>query len=365
MIQSLFVRAIVSPPVGVVVFFAVELVAHAAPPETTVAVYWQPPEVSAIGGAVRGAFGDAARSIGARVIDAGAVEPPAASLVPALEAAKSAYSRFGFRDAVAAFDALQRAADAAGGGDLDGRQLSEIFLYRGLAKLEAMSPEAAWDDLVNAARLEPTRALDPARFPPRAVTTYKRAAAEAAALPRAELILDVPPDAVVRVDGVRSPPATAVTLGQHFVSVAADGYEPWAAVVPVSGAPTRFKPPIHLHRPPPVDKLVALAGRPEPQHLLVGALEKAPTGWSFTVRDIKLSDGRSISDAVTLGDVPTRAAVAGLVHRVRPPAAEPRRRWLPWAIGAGAAVLITGAIAIAAASGDASPNVVGDLGPWR
>ena len=46
---------------------------------------------------------------------------------------------------------------------------------------------------MNAARLEPTRVLDPARFPPRAVATYKRAAAEAAQLPRAELILDVPP----------------------------------------------------------------------------------------------------------------------------------------------------------------------------
>ena len=157
------------------------------------------------------------------------------------------------------------------------------------------------------------------------MATYKRAATEAALLPRAELILDVPPDAVVRVDGVRSPPAAALTLGQHFVSVAADGYERWAAVISVAGAPTRFKPPIHLHRPPPIDKLVALAGRPEPHHLLVGALEKVPAGWSFTVRDITLSDGRSVSDSVTLGDVPTRAAVAGLVHRVRPP----RRRNAP------------------------------------
>lgn len=363
MIQSLFVRAIASPLAGVFVFFAAELVAAAAPAETTVAVYWQPPEVAAIAGAVRVAFSDAAKAIGARVVDAGPTEPGTGSLVPALEAGKSAYARFAFRDALAALDALQRAADAAGGADLDGRQLSEIFLYRGLAKLETMSAEAAWDDLVNAARLEPTRVLDPARFPPRAVTAYKRAATEAALLPRAELILDVPPDAVVRLDGVRSPPAAALTLGQHFVSIAADGYERWAAVIPVAGA-TRFKPPIHLHRPPPVDKLVALAGRPEPHHLLVGALEKVPAGWSFTVRDITLSDGRSVSDSVTLGDVPTRAAVAGLVHRVRPPPAEPRRRWTPWIIGACAAVLTASAIAIAATR-ETPPNVSGDLGSWR
>jgi hypothetical protein len=365
MIQSLFVRAIASPLVGVVAFLAAELLAHGAPAGDTVAIYWQPPEVAAIGGAVRVAFSDTARSIGARFVDARAVEPAAPSLAPALEAAKAAYIVFAFRDALASLEALQRAADAAGGGDLDGRQLSEIFLYRGLAKLEAISADAAWDDLVNAARLEPTRALDPARFPPRAVATYKRAAAEAAALARTELILDVPADAVVRVDGVRSPPTAAVTLGQHFVSVAADGYERWAAVVPVSGAPTRFKPPIHLHRPPSVDRLIALVGRPEPQRLIVGALEKSSNGWSFTVRDITLSDGRTVSDSVALGDVPTRAAVAGLVHRVHPPADEPRKRWTPWIIGACAAVLVMTGIALAATTGNPSPNVTGDLGAWR
>jgi hypothetical protein len=361
MIQSPLVRAIASPLAGVFVFLAAELVARAAQPGSTVAVYWQPPEITAAGAAVRTAFGDAAKSVGATVVDASRTEPTNASLIPALEAAKSAYARFGFRDAIASFDALQRAADAAGGGDLDGRQLSEIFLYRGLAKLEALSADAAWDDLVNAARLDPTRALDPARFPPRAVATYKRAAAEAASLPRAEFTLDVPADAVVHVDGVRSPPTTAVTLGQHFVSVAAPGYERWAAMVAVTGAPTRFKPPLHLHRPPPVDRLVALAGRPEPQRLLVGALEKTPTGWSFTVRDITLSDGRAVSDSITLGDVPTRAAVGGLVHRIRPSTVEPRSRWTPWVIGACAAVLVTTAIVIGASASEPSPNVVGNL----
>jgi hypothetical protein len=364
MIQSLPVRATASPLAGVCMFFAAELVAGAAPPGATVAVYWQPPEVAAVGGAARAAFSDAAKSIGARFVDAAAVEPANPSLVSALEAAKGAYAVFAFRDAIASLEVLQRTADAAGGGDLDSRQLSEIFLYRGLAKLEVISADAAWDDLVNAARLEPTRVLDPARFPPRAVATYKRAATEAAQLPRAELILDVPADAVVRIDGVRSPPISAVTLGQHFVSVDAAGYERWAAMVPVVGAPTRFKPPIHLHRPPPVDRLVALAGRPEPQRLLVGALERSATGWTFSVRDITLSDGRSVTDSITLGDVPTRAAVAGLVYRVHPATAPSRTRWAPWVIGAAAAVLVTTAITLAATR-DGSPNVVGELGQWR
>ena len=165
MIQSLLLRAIASPLAVLVGFLAAELVAHAAAPGTTVAVYWQPPEVGAIGGAARVAFADTAKSIGARLVDVGPVEPAAPSLVPALEAAKGAYGVFAFRDAIASLEVLQRAADAAGGGDLDGRQLSEIFLYRGLAKLEIISADAAWDDLVNAARLEPTRVLDPENRP--------------------------------------------------------------------------------------------------------------------------------------------------------------------------------------------------------
>jgi len=355
------------------VFFAAELLIHAttaaaapARADNTAAVYWQPPDAAAVGADARAAFSAAAAAMGARFVDATPAEPVAPSLVPALDAAKSAYARFAFRDAITALDALQRDAHAAGGGDLDGRQLSEMFLYRGLAKLEGTAGDtAAWDDLVNAARLDPTRVLDPARFPPRAVATYKRAAAEAAQLPRADLVLEVPPDAAIRIDGAPSSPAASVTMGQHLVSVTANGFERWAAAVSVASDPTRFKPPIHPHRPPPVDRIAALAGVPGPQRLLVGVLERASGGWTFTVRDIPLPDGRIVSDSVALGDVPTRAAVAGLVRRMQPtPSAEPRRRWMPWVLGACAAALVTTGI-VFAVSADASPNVAGELGRWR
>ena len=356
-------RAIASRLAGGVVFFAAELAASAAHPEATVAVYWQPPRDTPTSVAARAAFRDAAASIGARFVDATPAEATVASLAPALEAGKAAYEKFAFRDAIAAFDNLQRAADAAGGGDLDGRQLSEIFLYRGLAKLETTSADAAWDDLVNAARLEPTRVLDPARFQPRAVATYKRAAAEAAQLPRAELALDVPTDAVVHIDGALAELAAGITLGHHFITVVADGYERWAAAVSISSTPARLKPPLHPYRLPPLDKLVSLAGDPPPNRLLVGVLEKAPGGWTFTARDIALSDGRTVSDTVALRDVPTRAAIFGLVQRLRPPAPTPRARWVPWVIGACAALLVTSVVA--AAMNDPSPNVVGELGHWR
>src|SRR5438552_511450 len=101
--------------------------AVAGEPAGVVAIYWEPPGRPALGGSVRAAFVESVRPIRARVVDATAPAPPAPSLVPLLDAARSDYERFGFMDAIARLDELQRLADARGGGDLDARQLSEVF----------------------------------------------------------------------------------------------------------------------------------------------------------------------------------------------------------------------------------------------
>ena len=151
----------------------------------TVAVYW------AAAGRPRGRPGSsrglrrAAKSLGARFVDA----TPVRALRGGPVAGPRARSRQGrLREASSSGRhraprcAASAAVERSGGGDLDSRQLSEIFFYRGLAKLEATSEaEEAWDDLVNAARLDPTRVLDPARFPPRAVSTFNRAVTEVTA----------------------------------------------------------------------------------------------------------------------------------------------------------------------------------------
>ena len=170
----------------------------------TVAVYWQPPGEPAPaargaggirrgGGAPRGAHRSSTPS------SRRAGEPLAGA--GARRGASPTTPRFRFAEALAKLDELARLADARGGGDLDPRQLSEIYLYRGLARLELGPAEAAWDDLVRAARLDPTRVIDPARFPPRVVAAYRRAVAEVAQLPRAELEVTRPTARVVRFDG--------------------------------------------------------------------------------------------------------------------------------------------------------------------
>jgi PEGA domain len=341
--------------------------AGAAPP-TAVAVYWQPSGHPALGVEAGAAFARAVAGQGARLVDATAPEGAAPALAPRLAAGKAAYARFAFADAIAALDDLQRLVDALGGGELDARQLSELFLYRGLARLETAGAEAAWDDLVRAARLDPGRVVDPAQFPPRAVTAFKRAVEEATAVPRAALTVDVPEGATVRVDGQAAPAGVAVALGPHLVSVAAPGYERWAGVVSVASARERFTPPLRAQRPPDGDRLLALAGEPAPRRLILGALVIAPAGWRFDVSEVALPEGQAVADSVALGDVPTRYAVAALVDKVAPGPRAPtplHRRWSTWIITGGAVVLLGLATTLFLTRDTTSPNVTGSVGSLK
>ena len=349
------------------------LAAAAAPPPTgapsvAVAVYWQPVGHPPLGAEARAAFVSAMGRQGARLVDATSSEAPAPALAARLASAEASYARFAFPEAIAALDDLQRLVDALGGADLDARQLSELFLYRGLARLETAGAGAAWDDLVRAARLDPGRALDPAQFPPGAVSAFKRAVEEATAAPRVALVVEAPDGAVVRVDGQSAPAGTPVALGPHLVSVAAAGYERWAGVVSVASARERFVPPLRAQRPPDGDRLLGLAGEPAPRRLILGALVVAPAGWRFAVSEVVLPEGQVVADAVALGAVPTRYAVEALVARVAPGprAATPlNRRWSTWVITGGAVLLLSLGTTWLLTRDATSPNVTGSVGSLK
>lgn len=321
--------------------------ARAAPATgATVAVWWQPPGEVAPAARARAAFEEAAARRGAALVDATEPARTPPSLVPALDSAIADWAAFHFADALRKLDELARLADARGGGDLDQRQLGEIYLYRGLSRLEVGPAEAAWDDLVRAARLDPTRVIDPARFPPRAVAAYRRAAVEVTERGRVQLEVAAPPGATLRLDGRPFDGNAAVPAGAHFVGVSAPGYEPWAAVVDVAGAHERLQPPLRAYQPPDGDRLVALTASHAPRRILAGALVRADGGWRFVARELTLPDGKMVSDAVALGDAPVAAAVEGAVTRVAPLAATtttappPKKsRWWIWAAGGLAATL--------------------------
>jgi hypothetical protein len=334
------------------------------------AVYWQPPGRPAAGDRARAAFADAARDLGATLLDASASAPGAPSLAPALQAAIADYAGFRFAPAIAALDELQRLVDARGGGDLDARQLSEVYLYRGLARLELGPAEAAWDDLVRAARLDPGRPLDPARFPPKVLAAWKRAVAEVAQLPRAELQVIAPAGASVRIDGHPVSGAATVIAGAHFVAVDADGYEPWAQVVPVAG-PQRIEPPLRTWQPPDGDRLLALAREKSAEKVLLGALVRHPDGWRFVARAIAAADGKTVSDGVVVGDQPLSTQVLALARRLIPPplsanAPTKKSRWWIWAtVGASVAAALVIAIPIGVVYGSGSNGNVSTANPLK
>lgn len=345
--------------------------AHAAP-SGVVAVWWRPPGESPYAERAHAAFVEAARARNAELVDASEPAAPAPSLVPALDAALADYAAFRFADALHELDELARLADARGGGDLDQQQLTAIYLYRGLARLEVGPAEAAWDDLVRAARVDPTRVIDPARFPPRVVAAYHRAAAQVAELPRTELEVAAPAGARVRVDGARVEGALGVASGPHFVAVDAPGYEPWAAVVLVAGAHERLKPPLRAFEPPDGDRLIALTRERAPRKILLGAVVRAGDAWRFVAREISLADGKTVVDSVTLSEAPAALAVDGGVARVSPiarPAPPPKplhRRWWVWAAAGGAAAALAIIIPVSVVYGSPpSANVGGPLGPLR
>ncbi len=330
--------------------------ALAAPRKDAVAIYWQPPGQPALGVRAHGAFDRAVAPIAVRRIDATAARPQPASLIPALDAAKADYARFAFAEAITALTALEKAAAAEGGGDLDRRQLSEIFFYRGLARLETEAAAAAWDDLVRAARLDPNRVVDPNAFTPRAVTAYKRAVTEVAAMPGAELVVVAPAGARIVIDGEVVTGAVKTTLGQHHARVEAAGFAPWAGVVAVSSERERLAPKLVPDAPPDADALLALAGQGTAR-MIVGALERAERGWQFRVRDLHVPGGVVAEDVTALGDVPTEPAIAALVQRTTmpaPPPAKPKqarspRKW-GWIAAGSAAVVLVVVVGVVASS---------------
>ncbi|MDB4966523.1 MAG: hypothetical protein JWN44_2212 [Myxococcales bacterium] len=362
MIQYGPVRAIAI----VAVTLAVAAQAGASGPAAT-AIYWEPPGHPAPAVAARAGFVAAAEQLGARVVDAPLPSPPAEQpLAPLLQAAKADHAAVAIAAALARLDELDRLSEARGGADLDARQLSDIYFYRWLCKSEAGHAEAAWDDLVRAARLDPTRVVDSALLPPRAVAAYRRAADDVARLPRAELRVEAPADANVRVDGAAAAGPTTVTMGRHFLAVSAVGYEPWAGVVNVQNAQERITPPLRAWQPPDGDRALALAG--SSRRVIVGALVRAAGGWQFVVRDVA-ADGQVATGAVALTtEAPVRAVVSSLVARVAQSsparvqstadrgAQPPARRWWPWVVGGAAAGVVIVAVTLGVVLGTSAPS---------
>ncbi|HZS40555.1 MAG TPA: PEGA domain-containing protein [Polyangia bacterium] len=162
----------------------------------------------------------------------------------ALSRAIAAYGQLHFAEAIAALDAVEREVAPRGGGGLTRGELVDLHAYRAAARMANGDEASAWDDLLAAAVLAPSRPLDPARFPPRVVEAARRAA-QAIGAPARLAIASAPDDALVIVDGElvgRGHVELLLPAGAHLVRAERSGFRAAGSRVDVgaSGAETRL-----------------------------------------------------------------------------------------------------------------------------
>lgn len=306
----------------------------------------------------------AARARGVAVLEVSPKVEPRAAEVGGLRTGQAAYDELRFAEAVTALDEAARSLEATGGYGLAQHQLSDLFLLRALATIQLGEAQSAWDDFVRAATLAPTRALDPARFPPRAVEQFERARSHVSTLPRVAVRLTREPGCKLLVDGneVGEPEITLVR-GRHYAVATCPARHPVqrsfelldALELPMLGAPLTA----------PTDEAALIQAR------ALGAATVViftATASSVVLRRLG-SDGREQArTSVALGVASsTQALERELTRILELRAASPtpwyRSRWT-WA-AAGAAVAAAVLLPLALRD-DGAPTVVirPDGAPW-
>jgi hypothetical protein len=296
-------------------------------PAADLVVVWAP-------GARREPIEDVARRAGAAVID----RSPAATAVPAtasiLKRGIDAYDALRFDEAWGTLDEARALADRTGAAGLSQGQLADLFLYRGLVKIQQGELNAYWDELVTSVTIDPVRVLDPARFPPRVASELARVRDALRDRKRATLAVDAPPGCSVLVDGAAaSAVGTAQPLvGSHWVYVACADHAPWGTRVELTGDQL-----VVARNPalaPPTDDEVLIQARTVGARAFVAVEIRSGVGTARLVGiDGRERDRRSVT---IRGDL---TALAAAVNDLLAPV--PTTHWYEsrWAWAAGAAAV--------------------------
>jgi hypothetical protein len=304
---------------------------HAAP-AADVVVAWAPAPLGRLGDAIA----DAASRAGASYIDASAPLETPPDPRPLVKRGIAAYGNLELEAALAALDAAVELVDRSGAAQIDTALLGDLFLYRALTHAQRNEDTRAWDDFVVAAGIAPTRVLDPAGFPPRAVERFSQALAHVAAAPRGRITL-AGGTCHVRIDGAAvTTPQIELPFGRHWLDASCDGRVPVRTRLVVD-RPTLEVALAGAAITAPDDAALLVQARTASAHALVVVTVNAGTA---VVRKLGI-DGKErdrISIAVARGDREIAAAVTRLLAPATKPTATPwyRSRWA-WAAG-GAAV---------------------------
>jgi hypothetical protein len=317
-----------------------------AAPAADLVVVWAP-------GARRAPIEDVARGAGAAVID----RSPAASAVPAtasiLKRGIDAYDALRFDEAWETLDEARALADRTGAAGLSQAQLADLFLYRGLVRIQQGELSAYWDELVTSVTIDPVRVLDPARFPPRVTTELARVHEALRDRKRATLAVDAPAGCSVLIDGAAaSAVGTAQPLvGSHWVHVACADHAPWGTRVELTG--DQLVVARNAALAPPTDDELLIQARTVGARAFVAVEIRSGVGTARLVGiDGRERDRRSVAVA---GDL---TGLAAAVSDLLAPA--PTSHWYEsrWAWAAGAAALAAAVLipVTAAATHNTTPS---------
>lgn len=304
---------------SLVAFAALTAARAEAAPTADIVVVWAP-------GQPVEPLAAAARAGGAAVID----RTPAAShedLAAQVAQGIAAYDALHFDDAWTLLGRARDAADRTGAAGLATARLADLFVYRGLVRIQQGDTAAAWDELVTAMAVEPARVFDPARFPPQVIDQLERARAAIAAVARVALVVQAPPGCTTRIDGELASDVPR-PLGPHWIAVACPEHLPWGTRVELAAAMTVAAHPVPL-APPDDGELLVQARVAGARALIVVATH----GAIASVRLLAIDGRELVRRTVAVGEA------AAAVRELLAPA--PQKPWYAsrWAWAAGAALL--------------------------
>jgi hypothetical protein len=330
---------------------AVPVADVAAAPAADVVVVWAP-------GVSAAPVEQVARAHGAAIIDRSPAPPPTVETALLLTRGIAAYDALKLDEARAVLDQARDLADRTGAAGLSTAQLSDMFLYRGLVRAQAGDETAAWDELVTSIAVEPSRELDPARFPPKIVEQFRRARDTLQhERPAGDLQLDVPPGCTPYVDGAASSGKAHILTGPHWIRVECADRTPWGQRIDLTTVGAHLAPDPSPYAPPSDAELLVQARVAGARGLVVAEVHGAIATARLVALDGRERDRRTVG--VSQGLAPLATAVAELLT---PDAAKHRWYKSRWAWAAGAAalaaiVLVPVTAAIASDTGATSGRV--------
>jgi len=316
-----------------------------AAPAADLVVVWAP-------GARTAPLEAVARAHGAAVIDRSPHPTATAQTAQKLRAGIAAYNALQLQQAKDTLDAVRSEIDANGAAGLSPALLSDLFVYRGLARAKLGDDSGSFDDLVIAATIDPTRELDTLTFEPSAKKAFDRAKELVVERKTVRLTVQPPAGCAVTVDAAPYTGPVDRVVGHHWVHVACADREPLGRPIElISDATMPIEPPPYL---PPSDSETLVQARTASARAVVVVEVHGSVG---TARLVGLDGRERDRRTVTLsGDLGPLADAVGELLAPPPVHHWYQSKWTWLAGGAAAAAIILVPVTAAIAGSSGSPS---------